>query len=406
MKRLSIFNSEADPRTGGTVIQFHPKILTLTFATILVLLASTELILRMPAVQRQLPIRTHLHEPGVVVRLQTLNVLKKQFPRVDVLFVGSSIVRCNIRPLLFDTVLARGGHADVVSFNVGMSGLWPSAVRLYLEELWLREAHPRLVIQGIRFGELLPSPRARKYDAIVEGPVESAWQDPGPLGRLKATAFERVHLLQYRGVWPAWLARYRDGRSAPPEDDELRVFTDPRGWTPRLPTLDVILAKHLLDNEEPNTAVTDARAYQEALEEIRRSARAARRAGARYALVNVPEHAFRWSAAGGREGYRRYLATMENLADTEGFAFIDVTDGDPTRFSAAAEYSDYHPMSPDGAARFTTLLATEFGTRLAVLLKDARPTAVATATTSDVASAFPRRRSAVASDPRPQTSLE
>jgi hypothetical protein len=369
MKPSSTSSSEVGA-AHGRLIQFRPRILSATFAAILILLVATELVLRVPGVQAWMPIRTHFHEPGVVVRLQALERVKQEFRRVDILFVGSSIVRCNIRPLLFDSLMTGQGHNGVVSFNAGMSGLWPNAVDLYLEDLWLPEAQPRVVIQGIRYSELLPSPRARDYASIVTGPVESAWKDSGPASRLKAAAFERLHLLQYRGIWPSWLLRNHNGRTEAPEDDEIRVFTDPRGWTPRLPTLDVALAHHLLRDEKPNPALTDRRECEGALEAIRHSARAARRAGADYVLVNVPEHAFRWSGANGHARYVTYLDTLRQLAAAEGFPFVDVTDGDDARFSAYREYSDYHHMSPEGAARFTTLLAAHFGSQRAGLRRD------------------------------------
>jgi len=355
----------ATSHPAPTLIQFRPRLLSATFLLVIAALAICETAIRSDAVQRLLPIRTLYHEPGVVRRVESLQRVLAEYGRVDVLFVGSSVVRCNIRPSQFDALL--GTNANIVSFNVGMSGLWPHAVNFYLRDLWLPEAKPRVVIQGIRYGELFPSPRARKFDDIVRGNVESAWIEGGTRGRLKALAFERLHLLQYRGSWPAWLLRYRDGLQGEIEEDELRVVTDPRGWTPRTPTLDVVLAAHRLDKERPNAAIADVRAVAGALDDIRASARAARDAGAEYILLNVPEHAFRWSGADGRARYASYLNALRQLATSEKFAFVDVTDGDPGLFASAAEYSDYHHMSPSGAERFTRLLAAEFGPQLRVL---------------------------------------
>lgn len=341
-----------------------------TTALVLALLAAAESTLRVPAVERLLPIRTFLHEPGAVVRLQALERVERQYGHVDVLFVGSSVVRCNIRPLVFDALLTNGAGSEPVSFNAGLSGLWPAAVRLYLEDLWLSQARPHLVVQGIRYGELFPSQRARDYADIASGPVESSWEDGGVLGPAKAWPYEHLRLFQYRGTWPSWLMRFHNGRPAPDgADDEIRIFTDPRGWTPRLPTLDVALERHLLDGERPNAAITDSRACDGALQEIRRSARAARRRGADYVLVNVPEHAFRWSGSDGRQRYDTYLGTLRRLAAAEGFAFVDVTSGDPDRFSSMAEYADYHHMSPAGAERFTRMLADDFSHRFGLRLR-------------------------------------
>jgi hypothetical protein len=362
MSRSSTSSSEpAAPR--APLIQFRPRIFSAGFAAIAAAVLLAELVLRLTAVRDAMPIRTHLHEPGVVVRMQTLDALTRQVPNIDVLFIGSSIVRCNIRPLLFDQLLRRRG-VGVVSFNAGMSGLWPRAVDLYAQQLWLPRARPRVVVQGIRFGELFPSRNARRYEAIVTSPVESAWRASGPWAWARAAAFERIHLLQYRGIWPAWLQRFANGRSAAPEDDEQRVFTDARGWTPRLPTLDVVRARRLLKDERPNPNLAAGGDVHDALEAIRDTARAARRGGAAYVLVNVPEHAFRWSGDDGDARYGAYLEALRGLAAPEGFAFVDVTDGDRTRFSDDRDYSDYHHMSPDGATRFTTMLASAFDTSL------------------------------------------
>jgi len=337
----------------------------LTGGSIVVFLVALEGVLRIPAVRDALPIRTHLHEPGEVVRLQTLEELLATGQHVDVLFAGSSIVRCNISPAIFDPLVDEDGGQHLVSFNAGMSGLWPAAVRLYLEDLWLPAAHPGLVMQGIRYGELLPSERARSYDEISSGIVESSWEQSGRLSELRARMFENFRILQYRGALPSWMMRYHNGRPDPIVEDEVHLYTDSRGWTPRTPTLDVVLARQLLADEQPNGMLHDSPEVRAALEAIRRSFQATRRFGAQYVLVNVPEHAFRWSGPDGRERYAAYLGALTELARAEGFPFVDVTGGDPALFSSPLDYSDYHHMSPAGARRFTTLLAAEFRTRYA-----------------------------------------
>ena len=95
-----------------------------------------------------------------------------------------------------------------------------------------------MVLQGIRYGEVAGRSTTRPYETIVTGALESAWSTGGASGLIKAAAFEHFRLLQYRGVWIDWLQRYVNGRGGGVVPDELRVFTDERGWTPRLPTLD------------------------------------------------------------------------------------------------------------------------------------------------------------------------
>jgi hypothetical protein len=359
MNRSSISSSEylAGWRQFSAV-----RAASLVFLTAVMLLCC-ELLLRLPVVAQALPARTYLHEPGIVMRVDALGRVVAQYGHVDVLFVGSSVVRCGIRPFDFDQAVGSSfGHA-AVSFNAGLSGLWPPAVAFYLEHLWLPEAHPRVVVQGIRFGELYPSPRARKDSAIFSGPLESLWRAPTPQNRVAAALVEHLRILQYRGTFSSWLLAYQNGRPGDENYDDMRVMTDPRGWTARYPTLDVVRARGLLNSERPYAS--DMNPMQDALAAIRASAAASRRAGARYILVNVPEHAFRWSAPAGPSRYRAYVVAMTEIARAERFEFIDVTQGDPQRFAEEADYSDYHHMSPAGAQRFTRLLAAAFGQRLA-----------------------------------------
>ena len=301
MKHSSTSSSDAIPPDRARLIQFRPRVLSVSFAAILVMLAAVEGMLRIPAVVERMPMPTHFNEPDVAMRVRTLDAFLEQehISRVDVLFVGSSIVRCNIRPDLFDDGIARQAHASIVSFNAGLSGLWPPGVALYTEHLWLPLARPRLVLQGIRFGEVVAPPPTRPYEQIVTGAVESGWDEGGLAGSLKAAVFGHLRLMQYRGIWTDWLKRYVNGRGEPPVQDELRVFTDSRGWTPRLPTLDIVRARNLVATEQPYAALPSDTPLADALTAIRRTARAVRRSGAEYALVNVPEHVFRWSGPDG-----------------------------------------------------------------------------------------------------------
>jgi hypothetical protein len=76
--------------------------------------------------------------------------------------------------------------------------------------------------------------------------------------------------------------------------------------------------------------------------------------------------------------------------------FVDVTGGDPFAFNRDDEYSDYHHMTPEGARRFTTLLA-------AALRDGASPTARSVLSRSPGGQPMAHanvRRAAAAKDPR------
>ena len=321
-------------------------------------LAGAEGLLRVPIVVHALPVRTHLQQPGLVRRLESVERLQTARRPLDVLFVGSSIVRCNINPTEFDRDGSHAPGREELSFNAGLSGLWPRPVAFYLEHVWLAAARPRIVVQGIRYGELKASDRARRESDVLNGPLESLWAAPSLVHRVEADALWRLHLFQYRGSLTRWLLAHKRGLPGEDADDDPRVNTDPRGWTPRLPTLDVVRARGLVRSEHPYVGDLPAES-RSAIAAIQQSARMVHQAGARYILVNVPEHAFRWSAPGGAARYRAYLHALAAAADAEGFTFIDVTQGNPQAFSVDAEFSDYHHMSPAGALRFTRALAHE-----------------------------------------------
>jgi hypothetical protein len=321
---------------------------------VMVALLAIEALLRVDWVAHLLPPPTQFYQPAVPKRLDALRHVQASAGGVDILFIGSSIIRTNISPLEFDAVVRRRLGVKVVSFNAGLSGLWPSAVEMYFRELWLERAHPAVVMQGIRFPELVASSFAADED-VLGGTVERRWYRNGPLDRLEWRLLDNVHLLQYRGAVGLWLRKYADRTLA--RDEDARWAIDARGFTHRGPLLRVMLASGRLAGERPHAGDLDPDRNRVGFAAIRRTAELCRRAGVRYVLVNVPEFAFRWSASDGADRYARYLDTVRRFAAANGIEFIDVTGGRADAFADPDEYSDYHHMSPAGAARFTCLLA-------------------------------------------------
>jgi hypothetical protein len=276
--------------------------------------------------------------------------------RVDVLFVGSSIVRTNISPLLFDGAVRRATGADVVSFNGGLSGLWPRGVSLYLSHLWLPTVTPRVVIQGIRASELRQS-ELSVHPGFATSTAERGWLAGRWTDDVEWSLMRRLRLLQHRGsVWER-LQRFRDGyRGAMSDEPPWQI--DARGYTVREPPLPVLRARGVL-REPPYSTVCGQRDCAVAFDALREVHRTCLAAGIDYVLVNVPEHAFRWSRPNGQALYAEYLAKLRDFARRERITFVDVTRGDPSTFGADAEFSDYHHMGPGGAEHLTRLLAAE-----------------------------------------------
>lgn len=332
-------------------------------------LVGVEAALRVPAVRDRLPERRIYYDPAVSIRLDALDNVLRDSGRVDVLFAGSSIVRTNVRPLVFDSLIEAGTGEQVVSFNTGMLGLWPAGTHLYLERVWLPEVQPAIVVQGIRYGELRATTYALAEDQFFGGVIERGWRDAGWIDRAVSWATGRLRLLQYRGVLPVRLHAWLQGRPGEPDIDG-RSAVNERGFNERWPLLPDTRARGLLDDTEAYDDPCVEDGCEVGFAAIRRTHALVAEQGADFVLVNVPEFAARWPGEAGAERYRSYLATLQQLADEEGFLFIDVTRGNPLHFADEREFSDYYHMSPIGAKRFTTELAVALAPFIATRASD------------------------------------
>jgi hypothetical protein len=346
MPRSSI--SSSDPRPVVRDIERRWR----TFAiVVLTLLVAAEVALRFPEVRSVLPPRTHYYHPAIAQRIDALERVMRLYHRVDVLFIGSSIVVTNVHPLVFDSVLGRRPN-ELVSFNAGLYGLWPTSVHLYAEHVWLPLTRPRVVVQGVRYPEIAATTHAKNETQVWSGRIERSWREAGLLTRLHAAVVSRVTLLQYHGALTRLLQRLRHGRigAVSDEDDEYDV----RGYAPRgaPPTESIDSWEADLPNDGTCTADRCAVGFAA----LRRAIVAVRARGAEYVLVNVPEHAARWRGADGVERYRHYVESLRRFAAAERVGFIDPTDGDPFRF-AATPYSDLAHMTAAGSRQFTRELA-------------------------------------------------
>src|SRR5688500_15980060 len=76
------------------------------FALVLLLvLVAAEVTLRFPQVRSGLPPRTHYYHPAITTRLDAVERIVNERGRVDVLFIGSSIVLTNMHPRIFDAIV-------------------------------------------------------------------------------------------------------------------------------------------------------------------------------------------------------------------------------------------------------------------------------------------------------------
>jgi hypothetical protein len=315
------------------------------------LLAGAEIALRFPHVRGLLPPRTHYYHPAIATRLDAIERMLREENRVDVLFIGSSIVLTNLHPQIFDAIVAQPGGG--VSFNAGLPGLWPTSVHLYAERLWLPTVRPRVVVQGIRYPELAASTHAKHESQVWTGKIEASWRDADPMTQLYATLVSNIYLLQYRGAGVRMLERYRNGW-VDPDDPESENPYETRGHQAIANGTPV----GEWEADLPNEGVCEHARCEVGFAALRRTIAATRAAGSDYVLLNVPEHASRWHGPGGVPRYRHYLERLRAFAEAEGVGFIDPTGGDPFRFERTP-YADFAHMTAAGSRQFTRAVARQ-----------------------------------------------
>jgi hypothetical protein len=316
-------------------------------------LVAANLILSTKVIQAILPQPNPYYQPGVETRLRALRHVLAEKGRVDVLFIGSSVVRTNFHPFVFDQEILQHTGMDLVSFNGGLSALGLDPVRLYLKEFWLTHATPTLVMQGIRYSELQNVEPAEKCDRFQGDTMEARWLSDKPIAKVELLALNKLPLFYYRGV-------LRDVLQHFPVPPPRGFRIDIRGYNATSLTLQEALSDGLLEHELGYTSSYSSDTFTRGLVVLEQTADLCKRHNVTYILVNIPEHGDKYlNQSDGMERYHAYLNQLENFAESEGILFIDVTNGCPERYRDDALFSDYHHMSPAGAALFTKELAKE-----------------------------------------------
>jgi hypothetical protein len=340
------------------------KQFTLRLSSPLVIIPATMLLVaefafRAPAVQRALPQPQLYYDVGVLPRLERMNALL-QSDTLDVLFVGSSIVRTNIRPLVFDSVVSSRGARKVVSFNGGFSGMLTDPSRLYLENFWLPHVRPSYVALGVRFGELSSERRAEDWEEFKSSRIERQWISDSYMARLNASLLSKVKLLNYQGAFSAW---FSDGWSGIREVD---FPVDQRGYGPTELTLTQALETGKLRGSGTYSGGFAPSNFEVGMSALKRSTAAARQRGIQFIIANIPEYCGRYlNAPDGLARYQTYLGILRQVAAEEQVTLIDVTDGDPSTWCDKDLFSDFHHMSPAGARRLSIELGEAIGAMMA-----------------------------------------
>jgi len=326
------------------------------------LLAGAEYALRIPRIFDLLPLPRPYYTYDVSRRLQHLERLLDERGRLDVLFIGSSVVRADISPTVFDAVASQKIGHPVVSFNGGFSKMYPTGAVLYVENLWLPRTRPRLIIHGVREAELASQQHAPYY--LKHGRLESLWMSDDPWDRLEAKLVGTVHLLQYRGALAKIVSRLADG-GAVNVRERGEMVTDARGYRtePGSLTRSRGRGKRNWRYDSPPKPGRYGRGFP-AIEHIHALCK---KAGIQYVLVHLPEHPTRFETSVGPAVWTDYKDRIRAFAAQHDIPYVDVTDGDLSVFGHARFFSDFHHMRPEGTKLFSTMLAERIVERLAAM---------------------------------------
>jgi hypothetical protein len=336
--------------------------LALSSMLLLVLLGLAEAALRTRYAFEALPMPMPYYTYDVTHRLHHFDALTSDRGPVDVLFLGSSIVRAGFRPPVFDEAVAKAGGGKVLSFNGGFSGMYPDSVRLYLEHVWLLRDRPRFVLHSIRPAELIASGE-RKPSVLRNGLVESLWFEDDPLSMAEAELIGRSKLLQYRGTLNTFLKRWSKGKPLHVDPKHLALLSDSTGYRKEAGKLSVLLRyKH--DKLWRYSSRMKRTELERGLRVLGAMRRICAKAGVTYVIVHLPEHANRYEHKHGIRAWQLYQELVNEWAQAHDVPFIDVTRGDFRRFSDVEHYADYHHLSSHGARVMSELVAQDFAALL------------------------------------------
>jgi len=342
--------------------QFNISIIYKSIITILSVLLITDLLLRVNPVRDNLPQAYPYYNPAVELRLRALNRLLKDQGQPQMLFIGSSVVRTNFSPLLFDSVYQQITSHKIISFNGGLSDLDPDPVSFYLKNFWLSNCQPDIILQAVRFEELQSDFTAENYPIFQTGIYEPLWLKNNFISKIKMYLLNHVKLFYYSGALTEFLRYPRF-----PVNRPLLHSIDSRGHSEMKIGMVEAKRKGLLQSDFAYLKDISEQSLNINMNALKKSYILCQERGIKYVMVNIPEHGDRFLAdPDGLERYKNYILLLQNLADELNIEFIDLTNNDPKSYQNDEIFSDYYHMNPAGTTKFTNDLAVY----CAVLFKD------------------------------------
>ncbi|HEX9644464.1 MAG TPA: hypothetical protein VGC11_10765 [Acidimicrobiia bacterium] len=321
-----------------------------------VVLAVTESALRIPAVAAAIPESGLYYASAVQARIDRIRALAADGTSVDALFVGNSVVATNISPAIVDGDLAEAG-LSVTSFDLGLPpGLTIDPLRVQLDRLWLRETQPRVVVFAVRYVDFVDPVAAADSAIFTSGRIESRWVDTSLRSRIELLLIDNSALLRRAGALAGFLTNH-DEEGGAGGGDGGGFPVDPRGHQPRYGTVDENVATYGIADTPGGSIASDGydmpidpASYESGLAMLRETHALVEARGARFVLLNMPEHPQKFLAGqDGAERYASYLDALSSFADTEGIVLLDPSQGSLESWSDAGLFFDFHHLNAGGA---------------------------------------------------------
>jgi len=280
---------------------------------------------------------------------------------IDVFFMGNSVTGTNADIRSFEQEMLRLTGKSVSGFNGWLVAVSPHQAFFYYRHFWRPRVSPRIVVFGVSYHDLLNLGRAEDFWLFKRGRFESLWLRNDRSARARAWLMQNVKLYYYKSFLPENLRDFRlpfNGPRGGPIDEYGMAIIGPKA--------DVRKVFDFSTPEEGREIHGYAVVYETpptrercklSLSTIREAARYCRQQGARFVLVNLPHHKARWQSPEGPAYYRSYLKLLEEVADSEDVSFIDVTDGDPSRYGSESFTMDHWHMNREAAEAFSKTLA-------------------------------------------------
>ncbi len=311
--------------------------------------------LRVPALAKLAPKPKPFYDAGVSDRLSKLESVVKSGGPVDVLAVGSSVVRTNILPKTMMQVWSGQGTNSSV-FNAGLSALQPDEVVFMTEKLLLTSANPKVVVQFVRGEEAVSEVTAEKSSTLSKGRIERSWQAGQELG-------DNVWKLTHSSKMAEYYGAMSNALAVPLKPlNGLTFPTDAEGFGPTRVLLSETrkIAPSLLEQPECNTRERMSGAFPTLEIALSKAKALATKRGVRWVIVPMPEHPSKWKDP---EAFADFVGRLEALAKDKGLEFANPFGTDLYAFDKEEWWSDYHHMSPAGAEELSRRFASAWSSK-------------------------------------------